>query len=457
MNDDIYARGSVDLERRIRPTQPKVSVYIPAYGCAEFIGEAVDSILNQTHSNVEVCICVDGDQDVLEEVNRLYMDENRVKWIYQDNKGIGGASNTAIRELATGEYIAQLDPDDFVEPTAIEKLVRTLESNPRYGGAFTDFDFVDENGELIREGYKRGQAFDRHYLRTQGSCVKPMRMWRKDLWELTDGFDESLEAAVDTDMMLKLDEVFEERGLTFGHVPEVMYHYRWHGNNTSIKKRDKQDKASEFARRRARFKRLHKENRLTTDFMPLHIDEVAEQIERRGDISKNVKRRFQSHLKEVYLNSKGAESVLDIGCNTGIFSRSLARLGYAVKGIDISERKVEVASRDCKRLRDVLSYQVDDATNFSHGRGYDVINISEVLEHVPDYEAVIRNAVSHLNPDGKIFISVPNEDQVFDPGHIHYFDKDVVKRLAKKFGLKVKFPKHQDLSRWLFATLERKN
>jgi ubiquinone biosynthesis O-methyltransferase len=453
-----YGHKEVNLEELTNQPKPKVSVYMPAYGCKEYIGEAVESILKQTHSRVEVCICVDGDYKVLEEVNRLFKHENRVKWTYQKNKGIGGASNTAIRKLATGKYIAQLDPDDFVEPTAIEKLVGVLEKNPeKYGGAFTDFDFVDKKGKLLKEGHKRGKAFDRHYLRELGCCVKPMRMWRKDLWDLTEGFDESLPAAVDTDMMLKLDEVFEERGLTFGYVPEVMYHYRWHGNNVSIKKRGKQAKASVYVRKRAKFKRLHKENKLSTDYMPLHLDDVIGQISRRGDISENVKKRFNSHLEELYLNTKGSETILDIGCNTGILTRSLAKLGFFVHGIDISERKIEIAQRDCKRLKDVLCYSVEDGTKFEHSRKYDVINISEVLEHIPNYEEVMERALMHLNENGKIFVSVPNENKVYDPGHINYFDKKIIRELAKKYELQVKFQKHANLSKWLFATLEAKN
>src|SRR5690606_19083527 len=90
---------------------PKVSVYIPSFNNAKYIVEAVDSVLNQDFQDLEVCISDDGSTDnTLELLERRYSNEARVRWIVNQNGGIGFASNRAIL-ASRGMYIAQLDSD----------------------------------------------------------------------------------------------------------------------------------------------------------------------------------------------------------------------------------------------------------------------------------------------------------------------------------------------------------
>lgn len=80
----------------------------------------VDSALNQTITDLEVCICNDGSTDnTLKILEEHYGDHPRVRFITQENKGIGAASNAAVK-LCRGFYIGQLDSDDYLEPDAVE-------------------------------------------------------------------------------------------------------------------------------------------------------------------------------------------------------------------------------------------------------------------------------------------------------------------------------------------------
>lgn len=207
---------------------PMVSIYIPAYNAAEYIKECVDSVLKQTYRDLEVCICNDGSTDnTLDILEKNYHNHPKVKWITQENQGIGKASNSALK-MCKGVYIGQLDSDDLLKPNAVEVSVRHLEKL-NIGGVYSAYDVIDKDGNWIREGYCE-TVFTRETM-LKGMSISHFRMFRKADWKRTTGFDEKLTNAVDYDMFLKLCEICQ-----FTHIPEILYSYRWHGENTSVKK-----------------------------------------------------------------------------------------------------------------------------------------------------------------------------------------------------------------------------
>src|SRR5690349_13160051 len=104
-----------------------VSVIIPAYNSAEFMGETLDSVFAQTYTPVEVIVINDGSRDTpeLEQVLQRYSAKN-LRYIKQENQGAGAARNAGLR-AAAGELIAFLDGDDTWEPEFLEKLMALLE------------------------------------------------------------------------------------------------------------------------------------------------------------------------------------------------------------------------------------------------------------------------------------------------------------------------------------------
>ena len=211
---------------------PKVSVYIPSYNNGKFIKEAVDSVLNQTIKDVEVCICDDGSTDnTLEVLEKNYKDNPKVRWVAQVNGGIGKASNTAIR-MCRGMYIGQLDSDDILKPQAVETLVNHLD-NSGFGCVYSSCERIDTEGKYVKDEYS-WPVFSREKMITT-SIVHHFRMFRRRDWLRTDGFNEELINAVDYDMFLKLSEV-----CSFYHIDEKLYLRRIHGKNTSVVNEKKQ-------------------------------------------------------------------------------------------------------------------------------------------------------------------------------------------------------------------------
>lgn len=116
----------------------KISVIVPGYNCEKYLAECLDSLLSQTHDNLEIIFVDDGSTDSTLEIARVYeRQDSRVRVMHFRNHGQGYARNRAL-EAATGEFVGYLDSDDTLEPTAMESALRRLETD---GSDFVVFTF----------------------------------------------------------------------------------------------------------------------------------------------------------------------------------------------------------------------------------------------------------------------------------------------------------------------------
>lgn len=122
-----------------------VSVIVPIYNVEPYLRQCVDSILNQTYQNLEIILVDDGTPDrcggICDEYART---DSRVIVIHKKNGGQADARNQGL-DVATGEYIAFIDSDDWVEPTYIETLMQSPADIVIMG-----YTFVNENGAIIK-------------------------------------------------------------------------------------------------------------------------------------------------------------------------------------------------------------------------------------------------------------------------------------------------------------------
>lgn len=127
-----------------------VSVIIPTYNRAGRCKTAVESVLSQTHGNVEVIVVDDGSKDGTGDIIRGM--DDRVKYISQANAGVSAARNKGLA-AATGDYIAFLDSDDAWLPWKLEAQLSVLESFPEVGMVWSDMLAVNDNGEMLHDSY----------------------------------------------------------------------------------------------------------------------------------------------------------------------------------------------------------------------------------------------------------------------------------------------------------------
>lgn len=110
-----------------------ISVIVPIYNVEEYLPTCIESILNQTHKNLEILLIDDGSTDSSGKICDEYArQDNRCIVIHQPNKGLSGARNIGL-DHATGEYISFIDSDDYIHPQMLETLYEVLQKG--------DYDF----------------------------------------------------------------------------------------------------------------------------------------------------------------------------------------------------------------------------------------------------------------------------------------------------------------------------
>lgn len=112
---------------------PKVSLIVPCYNIEKVCDRFFESLLNQTYNNMEIILVNDGSIDNTEEIllkQKIQLEEKgyEVKYIFQDNKGLGGAINTGLK-IFTGEFLCWADPDDFFELNSFELRVKYMQEH----------------------------------------------------------------------------------------------------------------------------------------------------------------------------------------------------------------------------------------------------------------------------------------------------------------------------------------
>jgi glycosyltransferase involved in cell wall biosynthesis len=122
-----------------------VSVIIPTYNYAQYLGRAIDSVLDQTKSDCEVLVIDDGSTDDTQQVVAAYKD--RIGYFYQENKGIYAAAQRGWNESA-GRYIIFLDADDRLHPKMLDHVRAAIESKPEVKFIFGRFNWINEAGDV---------------------------------------------------------------------------------------------------------------------------------------------------------------------------------------------------------------------------------------------------------------------------------------------------------------------
>ena len=112
---------------------PTVSIIIPTYNYAIFLPTTIQSCLDQTYRPIEIIVVDDGSTDNTRKVIERFHDS--IIYVFQENRGVSAARNRGL-ELATGNYIAFLDSDDYLTNGSIETRVKILEKYPDIGVVF---------------------------------------------------------------------------------------------------------------------------------------------------------------------------------------------------------------------------------------------------------------------------------------------------------------------------------
>ncbi|MCS7062099.1 MAG: glycosyltransferase [Anaerolineae bacterium] len=201
---------------------PTVSVVIPAYNQASFLGAAVHSVLAQTFPDYEAIIVDDGSTDNTPQVAAEFTDP-RVRYLRQHNCGLSAARNTGIRN-AVGELISFLDSDDLFFPDKLAVLVDALRARSDWGMVAGQSILIDEHGQSLGRSFATPLPEQGAQLLLWNPLHVGSVLLRRGWLDRVGVFDETLRSYEDWDMWLRLARA----GCRFGWVDRPVSLYRIH-------------------------------------------------------------------------------------------------------------------------------------------------------------------------------------------------------------------------------------
>lgn len=201
--------------------KPLMSFIVPVYNAPEkLLRECIDSLLNQSYSNFEICLC--DDHSTLEEtINTLkdYEKNDKINIVWRNKNGmISKASNDAIK-IAKGEFIVLVDNDDTIEKDALYYFIEALNKDKSIDMIYSDEDKLDYNGVRMEPHFKPDYSPDTfkclNYI-CHLTCI------RKEIVQKIGGFRPAYDGSQDYDLFLRIEDITSK----IYHIPKILYHWR---------------------------------------------------------------------------------------------------------------------------------------------------------------------------------------------------------------------------------------
>lgn len=211
----------------------KISILVPLYNTPDnFLREMLDSVMNQTYQNWELCLAdgSDGEHGFVGDICREYADKDEKKRIVYHklakNGGIAGNTNECLK-LATGEYIGLFDHDDILHPSALYEYVKVINEQD------ADYIYCDETtfksgdiNKMLTMHFKPDYAVDN--LRAN-NYICHFSVFARELLDGTELFRSKYDGSQDHDMILRLID----RAKNVVHVPRLLYYWRSHAGSVA--------------------------------------------------------------------------------------------------------------------------------------------------------------------------------------------------------------------------------
>lgn len=209
---------------------PKISVIVATFNTKnEYLKEMIDTVVNQSYSNWELCIADGSTNDSVEKyIKSNYEVGDKIKFVrLNDNYGIAGNMNKAL-EIVTGDYVGLYDHDDTLELNCLFEIVKALQ-NKKYDFIYTDEDkLMDKSKKFASPHFKSDFNMD---LLCSVNYICHFLVVKKSLIDKVGNFRKEFDGAQDFDFVLRLSESTTPENIY--HIPKILYHWRMHEQSTA--------------------------------------------------------------------------------------------------------------------------------------------------------------------------------------------------------------------------------
>ena len=208
----------------------KVSVVIPTYNRANYLLQAMDSVLAQTYKDYEVVVVDDGSTDGTQALLKPLIDKGKIRYYQNPGRGVSAARNFGAQN-ANGKYLAFLDSDDLFLSAKLEKQVALIEQRRGIGMVHSHYSKFNDAGEDLglRDTSRYQGSIYPGLLNQWGILMAPScTLIPKTVFEEVGGYDEAMRWAEDLDLWRRIAYRYP-----LDLVPEVLTRVRVHSGNTS--------------------------------------------------------------------------------------------------------------------------------------------------------------------------------------------------------------------------------
>ena len=213
-----------------------MSVILPVYNRADFVDEAVRSILKQAFEDFEFIIIDDGSTDGSSAVlQKLARKDTRIRLVHKENSGLIASLNRGL-DMAEGQYVARMDSDDISHPERFERQVRFLEANPSVGVLGTTADFIDADGRMSDSWPvpERSDVIAWRLLFNNCMC-HPSVMMRASVMDRLGGYAPWAIYAEDYELWTRAIQITRVANL-----PDSLLQFRRHNDSVTVRMRPEQ-------------------------------------------------------------------------------------------------------------------------------------------------------------------------------------------------------------------------
>ena len=210
--------------------KPKFSIILPVYNVEEvYLRRCIDSVLNQSYSNWELCIADDASPSShVKEVLTEYMNKyKKIKVVFRKENGHISANSNSALSVATGEFIGLLDNDDELARDALFENAKLINKHPDADMIYSDEDKISEENNRFNPHFKPDWSPDT-FLSLMYTCH--FGVYRKKLIDKIGGFRLGFEGAQDYDLVLRFTELTKN----IYHIPKILYHWRAISTSTAV-------------------------------------------------------------------------------------------------------------------------------------------------------------------------------------------------------------------------------
>lgn len=203
------------------------SVLMANYNNSGYISQAIDSVVSQTYNNWELVIVDDASSDNSVEIVKGYLWHKRIK-LFRNSRNLGcGAAKKRCAELATGEILGILDPDDVLDKNVLDVIMNAYQSDSEYGFVYSTHYECDKNLKSLRISPWVG-SISPGKTNLNKSKISAFRSFKKSVYKKTEGYDPFFRRAADKDIIYKLEELTRIK-----YINKPLYYYRIYNGGIS--------------------------------------------------------------------------------------------------------------------------------------------------------------------------------------------------------------------------------